>query len=138
MSDENDILNPEEQATEPVAEETASSQAEEPRKSRRPLREFIDGTLLTRELVLGQLPFVLFLMGLAMIYIANRYHSESVIRQINKVQNEIKDLRSEHISVSSELMFLSKQSEVSRLSAEKGIGLTEATEPPFKISVTEE
>lgn len=107
-------------------------------KKRRSLREFLDGTVLTRELILGQLPFVLFLMFLALVYIANRYHSESIIRQINRVQNEIKDLRSEHISVSSDLMYLSKQSEVSRLASEKGLGLSEATRPPVKIIVSEE
>jgi hypothetical protein len=91
--------------------------------------------VLTRDLILGQLPYFLFLMFLAMIYIANRYHSENIIRQINKVQNEIKDLRSEHISISSELMFLSKQSEVYRQAAERGLGLSEATDPPKKIEV---
>lgn len=109
---------------------------EEAPKSKKTFRDFIDGTVLTRDLILGQLPYFLFLMFLAMVYIANRYHSENVIRQINKVQSEIKDLRSEHISISSELMFLSKQSEVFRQSTERGMGLTEATEPPKKI-VTE-
>lgn len=129
MSEENEILN-EENST-PV-----ENTAEEPDKQRRRLREFIDGTVFTREVILGQLPFVLFLMGLALIYIANRYHSENVIRRINQVQNEIKDLRSEHISVSSELGLLSKQTEVKRVSDEKGLGLVEATEPP-KIIHTE-
>jgi hypothetical protein len=129
MSEENEILNQENASPQ---ENTADAQ----KKQKRKLREFIDGTVFTREVILGQLPFVLFLMGLALIYIANRYHAENVIRRINQVQNEIKDLRSEHISVTSELMMLSKQSEVKRVSDEKGLGLVEATEPP-KIILTE-
>lgn len=131
MSEENEILNEENTSQ-------TESQPAEPKKQRRTVREFIDGTVLTRELVLGQLPFVLFLMFLALTYIANRYHSESVIRQINKVQKEIKDLRSEHIAISSELMFLSKQSEVIRMSNEKGLGLEEAVSPPVKLIEVEE
>lgn len=129
MSEENEILNEENVAPEENTAETT-------KKPRRKLREFIDGTVFTREVILGQLPFVLFLMTLALIYIANRYHSENVIRRINQVQNEIKDLRSEHISIASELMFLSKQTEVRRASDEKELGLVDATEPP-KIILTE-
>jgi cell division protein FtsL len=130
MNDENEILNNE---TVPPQEAKDADSV----KKRRSLREFLDGTVLTREVILGQLPFVLFVMFLALVYIANRYHSESIIRQINRVQNEIKDLRSEHISVSSDLMYLSKQSEVSRMAREKGLGLSEATKPPVKIIVSE-
>ncbi len=136
MSEENEILNEENEIPNGGKETPQENNAEEPKKQRRKLREFIDGTVFTREVILGQLPFVLFLMGLALIYIANRYHSENVIRRINQVQNEIKDLRSEHISIASELMFLSKQTEVKRVSDEKGLGLVEATEPP-KIIFTE-
>jgi len=126
MSEENEILNEEKT-------EKEENSAEATKKPRRSLREFIDGTVFTRELILGQLRYVLFLTVLALLYIANRYHSEGIIRQINKVQNEIKDLRSEHISITSELMYLSKQSEVKKMSDEKGLGLTEVTEPPKKI-----
>jgi len=131
MSEENEILNGENP-------ETTETTVAESQKQRRSIRDFIDGTVFTRDVILGRLPYILFLMFLAIIYIANRYHSENVIRRINNVQKEIKDLRSEHIAVASELMFLSKQSEVIRMSTEKGLGLEEATKPPVKIIVAEE
>ena len=55
------------------------------------------------------------------------------IREFNKTTNQLKELRSEYISTTSELMFASKQSEVAK-SAEK-LGLREPIVPPTKIEV---
>lgn len=97
------------------------------------LKDFLDGTLLTRENVIRQLPFILFLTMLAVIYIGNRYHAEKVARNILTLQRELKELRSEEITKTSELMFISKQSEVARMVEEYGLELKESTKPPKKI-----
>lgn len=96
-------------------------------------KEFLDGTVLTRKNVVKQLPFIIFLSVLAVMYIGNRYHAEKVIRDINKLQTEVKNLRAEEITTASELMKISKQSEVARLVKENNLGLEESTEPPIKI-----
>lgn len=100
------------------------------------LKDFLDGTLLTREYVVRQLPYFLFLTLLAVIYIGNRYHAEKVIRKTLSLQNELKELRSEEITKASALMYLSKQSEVARMVDEKGLELKESTQPPKKISAS--
>jgi hypothetical protein len=97
------------------------------------LREFLDGTIITRKNVVKQLPFIIFLSIIGIIYIGNRYHAEKVIRDITKAQEEVKNLRAEEITTASELMKLSRQSEVVRLVKEKNLGLEESTEPPAKI-----
>jgi len=121
-----------------IVDEALETNEVAPKKSKKTFRDFIDGTIFTRELILGQLTFIMFLMFLAIMYIANRYHSEKVIRRINTLQKEIKDLRSEHTSISSELMFLSKQTEVAKLLDENQLGLIEAVSPPRKITIQEE
>jgi hypothetical protein len=107
---------------------------EQPRRGL--LKEFLDGTLLTRENVVRQLPYILFLTILAVIYIGNRYHAEKVIRKTLTLQNELKELRSEEITKASALMYLSKQSEVARMVEEHGLELKESTKPPKKISAS--
>lgn len=101
------------------------------RKAR--FRDVLDGSLLTRDNVVSQLPFVLFLTFLLVIYIGNRYHAERVIRQSLKLQTELKELRAKSISTASELEYLSNQSQVSRLVDQKEIGLKYSEEPPIKI-----
>lgn len=102
-------------------------------KSGMSFRDFLDGTVITRKNVVKQLPFVIFLSIIGIVYIGNRYHAEKVIRDINKLQEEVKNLRAEEITTASELMKVSRQSEVVKLVKEKNLGLVESTEPPAKI-----
>jgi hypothetical protein len=97
------------------------------------LRGIIDGSLLTREAVVRQLPFLFFLAALAILYIGNRNKTESMVRQSSKLQEEIKELRAESITKASELMFQSRQSEVAKLMLKNNLDLEESKEPPKKI-----
>lgn len=98
-----------------------------------PVRSFLDGTLLTREIIMKQFPFVIFITLLCVIYIANRYSAEKIVRKTQIIQNELKELRAEQISVTSELMQLSQQSEVVKLVTQNELGLVESVEPPKTI-----
>ena len=91
--------------------------------------------MLTRDRVVRQLPFVLFITFLIILYIGNRYHAEKVIRQTMELQTELKELRARAISTASELEFISRQTEVVKLVEDHGLGLKEAVEPPLKITV---
>lgn len=93
----------------------------------------MSGSFLSREGFLRNLPFVFFLTFLALCYISNGYYAEEQIRRLNVIQNKLKELRSEYIVSKSDLMFVSKQSEVARRAA--GIGIKESLEPPRKIVV---
>ncbi len=99
------------------------------------LRGLIDGTLLTRKSVLRQMPFVFFLVFLGLLYISNRYHADMLKRNISTLRSETGELRSKAIFVSSELMKLSRQTEVADEVERKGLDLKESQEPPKKIVV---
>ena len=101
-------------------------------------REVMDGSLLTREKVIKQLPFIIFLTVLGLIYIANRYHAEKVFVMTEETREDIHELRSEKISVQSELMEESRESKVLKMLDAKGSELKTADEPPVKISYEEE
>ncbi|MDA3819574.1 MAG: FtsL-like putative cell division protein, partial [Candidatus Delongbacteria bacterium] len=93
----------------------------------------LDGSLLTRENVIKQLPFIIFLTLLGLIYITNRYHAEKVFVLTEETRKEIRELRSEKISVQSELMRKSRQQEVLKMLKQQGSELKYAQEPPVKI-----
>jgi hypothetical protein len=98
-------------------------------------KELMSGTIVTEKVILKNLGFLIFLTILGALYIGNRFHEESLIRKTTKLQKEVRDLRSDALSTSSELMSVSRQSEVTRLVKERGLGLEELKEPPFKIVV---
>jgi hypothetical protein len=97
------------------------------------LSAVFSGTFLTNERTLQHLPFIIFLAIAAIFYIGNGYYADGKIREVNKVSNQLKELRSEYISTKSELMFASKQSEVAK--AMESEGLKEPVIPPIKIEV---
>ena len=96
----------------------------------------IDGRLLTSEVITRNVPYIFFMIFLAVIYIANNYRVQSKVRKIDTITKELKDLRDEHISIKSNLMFRTKKSEVANQLKDKGI--KEATKPPHKIFIKKE
>lgn len=99
------------------------------------VKELLDGSVLTREVVVKQLPFIIFLTILAFIYIGNRYHAEKMVRKSNELQKELRELRAQAITTSAELMHISRQSEVLKLVRKYDLGLKESTVPPKKLIV---
>ncbi|MBN2597261.1 FtsL-like putative cell division protein [Labilibaculum sp.] len=97
------------------------------------VKDFIDGSILTKTEVVQQLPFIIFLVVLGIFYISNRYRSERVYRDMVGLEQELKELRFESITTASDLMYMSKQSEVVKRVENEGLELIEATEPPIKI-----
>jgi hypothetical protein len=97
------------------------------------VKEFLDGSILVRENITRQLPFILFLTVLAVLYIGNRYYAERMVRKINEMEVEVKNLKAEQITITSELMNISKPSEVSAIVNERNLGLKPSVEPPKKL-----
>lgn len=95
-------------------------------------RKFLGGEKLT-EGTFRLFPFVLFISFLAFIYIANNYYAERKIRNINKIQKELKEIKYEHISTKSKLMQISKQSQIAKKM--ESTGIKESTEPVKIIKV---
>lgn len=95
------------------------------------IQSFLGGSFLTRESTSRNLPFLLFIAGLAIIYIANSFYAEKNIRQVEKLQKQLKEIRYEYITIKSDLMQNNRQSKVAGNLAGKGI--KESTVPPKKI-----
>lgn len=100
------------------------------------IKELLSGTMVSEKLILRNLGYVSLITLLLSIYIANRFHAEKVTRETTRVLREVKDLKSESLSTSADLMDLSRQSEVFRLVRERGMNLEELKTPPYKILVS--
>lgn len=87
---------------------------------------------ISKEWMMKQIPFGLFVMVLLLIHIYNVHTTERIIRNTDKLNKEIKELRSEYITILSQLMSESKQSTVAhKLDT---LGIKELTSPPIKIT----
>lgn len=76
---------------------------------------------MSASLVLKNLPFVLFLGFLTVIYIANAHFAEKQIRQIQSLQQDVKELKRQYNSLKSENMYNSRLAEIEE--DVKGTGL---------------
>ncbi|MEI7981185.1 MAG: FtsL-like putative cell division protein [Bacteroidota bacterium] len=101
------------------------------RKGRKAVQEFLGGDYLTREWVIVNLPYLLYVAVLAMIYIGNTYYTEKKFKDIEHTKNELKELRYQYITNKSVLMFRCRQSEISKQAFT--YGLKETMLPPYKI-----
>lgn len=84
--------------------------------------------LLNYQWIVKNFPFFLFLSFLAVIYIYNGHYADKTIRNINTVNKELDELNYEFKTLKSEVMFRSKQSELSKAVAP--LELKESTIPP--------
>lgn len=99
------------------------------------LKELMSGSMITDKIILKNLGFLFLLTFLGALYIANRFHAERITRETAKLQREVRDLRSEALATSAELMEASRQSEVLRQVKMRELGLEELREPPYKLVV---
>ena len=116
---------------------TAEPQKEEIRPTRKPgkmtrgLHDVIGGDLLSNQTVLRNLPFLVFLGILAMFYIGNTYYTEKTFKEIEKIKNELKELRYQSITAKSRMLDVGKQTEIAKKVERMGIKGT--TTSPYKI-----
>ncbi|QNK62958.1 hypothetical protein H7F33_00060 [Pedobacter sp. PAMC26386] len=94
---------------------------------------FLDG-VVTKEAATAMLPFLIFLSLLTMLYIANSHMAVKNIRDIDKLNKEVKELSWEYKSLKADLMFKSKLTEVAK--KVDTLGIKELTEPPKKIIIS--
>jgi len=89
--------------------------------------------IFSRDNLIRQIPFILYLTILAILYIANAYNAEKTIIDISRTKRQLEEIRYSYITTKSELMFNSKQSEVANKL--KNSGIKESLVPPRKIYI---
>ena len=112
--------------------------AKETKKKKVSVREVLNGRFLESEWIKRNriLLFVIFLMLLTNISI--RYKSEKVIREMTALEDTLKELRSESITLAAELMKLSRPSQIIEKIEKSGLQLETSKESPKKLYVKKE
>jgi len=99
------------------------------------IKDFVSGRIFTKDVVINQLPYFVFLIVLAFFYISNHFKVEKLLKEAATLSKEIQELRIEAITTSSDLMYVSKQSVILEKVKKAGVPLEELTEPPRRIII---
>lgn len=102
---------------------------------RRGIGQYLELSYWSSDLIVKQLPMVLFLGFLGMVYIANAHLSERNVRQIQVLKRDIQELRWQYMSLQADIMYDSKQSEIE--DQVRAQGLRSLNNDPKRIVVSE-
>jgi cell division protein FtsL len=88
-------------------------------------------SLIRYQWIVRNLPFFLFLTLLAVVYIYNGHYADRVVRDIGRTSRELQELQYEYKNLKSDVMFRSKQSELTK--AVEPFGLKPLSSPPLVL-----
>lgn len=97
------------------------------------LRDVINGNILSKKFLQKQYGLLIMIAILIFLYVDNRYYCETQLAKTIELKNKIKDVKYESLTISSQLMRISRQSNIIKMLNEKGIQLEESNTPPVTI-----
>ena len=97
------------------------------------IRDILTGRILTKKMVWKQYGLVALIALLVFFYIDNRFYCEKQLAREIQLEKQIRDVKYESLTISAELMKISRQSYVQKVINEKGIPLKENKNPPVVV-----
>ncbi|MDD2285501.1 MAG: FtsL-like putative cell division protein [Paludibacter sp.] len=97
------------------------------------VRDILNGNILTKKFIRKQYLLIILLVVLSIVYIDNRYYSEKQIARVVTLKKNIQDAKYESLTISAELMEISRQSNILLLLQSKGLQLKPGSTPPIVI-----
>lgn len=112
---------------EPESEEVVPepSAEERPAHRRKGIRigQFFTGGVLSQDEFTRRLPVIVYIVFLMLLYIANGFHIQHKHSELDRIADELKQLKTEAVTSSAVRMTLTRQSEIERLLRERNIPL---------------
>lgn len=93
----------------------------------------LGGGILKEDFVLRHTKMIVLVVFLVFFFIGNRYTCMQKLSQIDRLQQRLRDVRFEALSISSELTGNSRQSQIESLIEGQGLDLGTAKTPPYEI-----
>ena len=89
---------------------------------------------LSKDFFLENIKTIGVVLLLVLISTSNRYTCQKQVAEIEKLKKELKDTRFESLTRSSELIGVSRPSQVKQLIKRHGIDITEADKPAYNLN----
>lgn len=98
--------------------------------------DYLFGDFISLNFLRRNIAFILLIVVLGLIYIANGYSSQQEILEVNRLKSQVEDAKYNALTRSGELLERSRQSHIEEYLRQKGDStLTTATTPPYIIKV---
>ena len=97
------------------------------------IREILNGEILSKNFLRKQYGLLIMIAVLAFWYVDNRYTCETQLAKEIELKKEIQDLKYESLTISAELMEISRESNVLRMVNTNGLDLIQSNTPPIVI-----
>lgn len=93
----------------------------------------LSGTILTEDFFVKNTRFMFVVFFIVVLYISNRYSCISKMAEIQSLERDLKDVKYESLTISTDLIGVSRQTQVQTLVDQNGLELQVAKEPAFRI-----
>lgn len=93
----------------------------------------LGGGILKEDFIVRHTRMLVLIVILIFFFIGNRYSCMQKLKEIDRLQQQLRDVRFEALSISSELTGNSRQSQVEALIEQNKLDLEVAKTPPFEL-----
>lgn len=97
------------------------------------VRDILNGDILTKKFLSKQYGLLIMMAALTFWYVDNRYYCETQLAKEINLKKKIQDAKYESLTISADLMQISRQSNVMKKVNESGSKLIDSTTPPIVI-----
>ena len=96
-------------------------------------KDIIQGRFLSLDFFKRYAVYIIALVIMALMYIANKYVCQSSMQEVMTLKTELANAQTDLVNASAKYNSMIRESEMTRLMQEKHIGLTAPKEPPFDL-----
>jgi hypothetical protein len=93
------------------------------------IKDIIAGDVFLREVVQKQFLYLVLLFLLSLIYVNNRFLYEKELREVERLRNEVKDLRYRSLTLSKDMKQAGRRAMIIETLDVMGVDLVETTKP---------
>lgn len=103
------------------------------KKAKFSISHVLGGGILTEDFIVKQSKLLILIAVLCIVFIANRYDCLKKISEIEKLSQELNNVKYENLVISTELTSNSRQSQIEALVQSRRLGLSGSKIPPYEI-----
>ena len=97
------------------------------------VRDILNGEILSKNFIKRQYGLLIMMAVLTFMYVDNRYSCEKQLAKEIELKKKIQDVKYESLTISAELMEISRQSNVLNQLNIRGLELVQTSNPPIVI-----
>ena len=100
---------------------------------KRKIMYVLGGNVLAEDVLVKNTKFIFVIIFILMLSISNRYSCIEKMSKIERLQRELKDAKYESLTISAQLVGVSRETKVEALVKSKGVDVQLNTEPVYKV-----